>query len=382
MTTATAPSAGASHMSTIDSVDIVGCGVLSAAGRGLAALAERFAAEPEPAPDVAAEPGLPPLPVREVAGFDPAALLGKKGLSRMTATDQLALAAVADALEDAGDGLPSAETGIVLGTALGSASGVLDFLRDTFEQASPYLVNPSHFPGTLMNSAAGKSAIRQGLTGLNATVSGGALAGLNALRYARTMLVAGRAQRLFTGAVEELTPAVAWAWHEGNALATGTALAEGGAVFALDAPGVTRAGGRVLGRISAVTAGFSDPAAGLGGVSERLAAAVRDALAEAGLAPGDITAVMPGARGRRGWAAVEERGLRAVFGAGPRQRTDHVLGETHGAGVALNLAVLLSGWQYPWRTGGCGGAAVLTSAGFDGSVGCLVVTHPDYPHHP
>jgi len=374
MTAVAAPPAEAVKESTVDTVDIVGCGVLSAAGRGLAPIAERFAAGVSPVPEPAAEPDFPALPVRPVTGFDPAVLLGKKGLSRMTATDRLALAAVADALEDAGDGPSEMDTGVVLGTALGSAGGVLDFLRDTFEQASPYLVNPSHYPGTLMNSPAGKSAIRQRFTGLNATVSGGALAGLNALRYARTMLVAGRAQRLFTGAVEELTPTGAWAWHEGRALADGTALAEGCAVFALEASG---AGGRVLGRISAATTGFADPGAGLGGVSERLAAVVRDALAEAGLAPGDITDVVPGASGRRGWAAVEERGLRAVFGPGQRTRTDRVLGETYGAGVALNLAVVLSGWQYPWRAGGCGRTAVLTSAGFDGSVGCLVVTRPD-----
>ncbi|WP_326568622.1 beta-ketoacyl synthase N-terminal-like domain-containing protein [Amycolatopsis rhabdoformis] len=366
----------------VSTVDIVGCGVFSAAGRGLAPLAEAFALPPAGVPEPTAEPGWPALPTRPLPGFDPAALLGRKGLSRLTRTDQLVLAAVADALEDVGDGTRPAESdsvgpgpaesGIVTGTALGSPNAVLAFLRDTFEQASPYLVNPSHFPGTLMNSAAGKAAIRHGLTGLNATVSGGAMASLNALRYARTALLEGRARRLFTGGTEELSSTGAWAWHRGRALAAGTALAEGCAVFTLDAG----SSARVLGRIHTVTTGFADPVDGLGGVSARLAATVREALTTAGLTPDDVTLVVPGSSGRRGWAAVEERGLREVFGAGPRLRTHRVLGETHSAGVALNLATVLAGWRYPWQTTGLGRVAVLTSAGFDGSVGCLVVTHP------
>lgn len=359
-------------------VDIVGCGVFSAAGRGLAPIAEAFAFEPTgPTVATAFEPeaGWPPVAVRPLGGFDPTALLGRKGLSRMTRTDQLAMAACADALEDAGTGPAPERTGVVLGTAVGSAAAVLDFLRDTFEQARPYLVNPSHFPGTLMNSAAGKTAIRQRLTGINATVSGGALAGMHALRYARAMLLEGRAERLITGGVEELSPLGAWAWHRGRTLAPGAALAEGCAMFALDAPGGE---GRVLGRLLACENGFSDPAKGLASVSARLAECVRTALTRSGLTADQVSVVVPGAGGRRGWAAVEERALRQVFTGVPRLRPHRVLGETYSAGTAMNLAALLAGWQYPWDRSSDDSVAVLTSVGFDGSVGCLVVAHPDF----
>jgi 3-oxoacyl-[acyl-carrier-protein] synthase II len=357
-------------------VDIVGCGVFSAAGRGLAPIAEAFAFEPAEASTLEPEAGWPPVAVRPLAGFDPAALLGRKGLSRMTRTDQLASAACIDALEDAGPGPAPERTGIVVGTAVGSANAVLDFLRDTFEQPSPYLVNPSHFPGTLMNSAAGKTAIRQRLTGINASVSGGALAGMNALRYAHAMLVEGRAERLVTGGVEELSSLGTWAWHRGQTLAPGAALAEGCAMFALDAPGGE---GRVLGRLLACESGFSDPGNGLANVSARLAECVRTALARSGLGAEQVSVVVPGAGGRRGWGAVEERALRQVF-AGPetpRLRPHHVLGETYSAGTAMNLAALLAGWQYPWDSSSDDSVAVLTSVGFDGSVGCVVVARPD-----
>lgn len=349
-------------------LDIVGCGVISAAGIGLAPVA---AALEQPAPaGTPAEAGWPPVNLLPVKDFDPAALLGGKGLARATRTDQLAMAACLLAIEDAagGPGLP--ETGIVLGTAVGSPNGLLDFFRDTFEQERPYLVNPSHFPGTLMNSAAGKAAIRQRMTGLNATVSGGPLAAMHALRYARTTMLAGRAGRLLAGGVEELSSASAWAWHRGGALARRVALAEGAAVFVLEPAGHREPLGRLLG--SGV--GFADPATGLPAVAGRLAETVETALARYGVAAGDVTTAVPGAGGRRGWAAVEERVLRRVLPDRRRLAPERVLGETHGAGTAMQLAVLLAAW----RAGATDRVAVLTSVGFDGSVGCLVVAHPDF----
>jgi 3-oxoacyl-[acyl-carrier-protein] synthase II len=211
---------------------------------------------------------------------------------------------------------------------------------------------------------------------------------MHALRYARNALVEGHAARLLAGGAEELFPQSAWAWHHGDALTKGTALAEGCAMFALDAPaidGAQRGGTRVLGRLLACDIGFADPAKGLSAVSARLAGCVRTALARSGIAPGEVGIAAPGAAGRRGWAAVEERALRQVFSGGsvPRRlRVHQVLGETHAAGTALQLAAVLAGWRYPaGRTGTDSGAervAVLTAVGSAGSVGCLVVAHPDF----
>jgi 3-oxoacyl-[acyl-carrier-protein] synthase II len=315
----------------------------------------------------------------------------------MSRTDQLCMAACMMALDEAGIGPRSALTGIVLGTAVGSGSALLRFLRDTFEQERPYLVNPSHFPGTLMNSAAGKTAIRLALTGVNASVSGGSMAAMHALHYARNVLVAGHAHRLLAGGVEELSAEGAWAWHRSNALAKNTVLAEGCAMFVLDvpqaaAPATHHAGasqphrGRsLLGRLLACDIRFADPANDLLAVSGRLADCIHVALARSGASPKEVAIVAPGAGGRRGWAAVEERALRRVFpnGSVPRRlRVNRVLGETYSAGVALQLAAVLARWQYPTaRTEDLAErerVAVLTSVNTEGSVGCLVVAHPDY----
>jgi 3-oxoacyl-[acyl-carrier-protein] synthase II len=343
--------------------------VLSASGIGLAPIAEAL----QGTPPLAAPngPDWPAIDVRSVAGFDPESLLGKKGLGRTTRTDQLGAAACKLAAQDAADGPAAEQTGIVLGTSIGSAAGILDFLHDTFEQDRPYLVNPSHFPGTLMNSAAGKAAIRQDLTGPNATVSGGPLAALHALRYARTTLLAGHARRLLAGGVEELSPETAWAWQRSGALARGVALSEGSAVFALDASDGT---GTPLGRLAGSDIGFADLSAGPAVVAARLAETIDAALSRAGTAAVDVTTVVPGTGGRRGWAAVEERALRDALPSRQRLAVHPVLGETHGAGTALHLAAMLAQWQ----AGRIDRVAVLTSIGFDGSVGCLVATHPDF----
>ncbi|MGW6539249.1 beta-ketoacyl synthase N-terminal-like domain-containing protein [Streptomyces sp. NPDC055051] len=394
-------------------LDIVGHGVFSAAGSGLAALTalaglagppresglHRESGLPHESglplegglpsggglPEAAGADGAwPPLPVRAVAGFDPEAVLGRKGLRGLSRTDRLVMAASLAAATRAPGGAGE-RTGIVLGTDVGSAAAQEAFLRDTFVQERPYLVNPSAFPGTLMNSAAGRTAIRLGLTGLNATVSGGALASLHALRYARNALVNGHADHLLVGGVEEASAAGAWAWHRTGALRPGAALGEGCAVFALRRGADAGAGGGTpLGHLLACETGFADPVAeGPEGVARRLADCVRTALLRSGpIGAGDERLlVVPGAGARRGWAAAERRALRGVFGALPASRllrVDTALGETYAASTALQLAAVLARWQdgatgegpAPER------AAVLTAVGQDGSVGAAVVARP------
>ncbi|WP_338784218.1 beta-ketoacyl synthase N-terminal-like domain-containing protein [Streptomyces sp. DG1A-41] len=309
-------------------------------------------------------------------------------MSRLTRTDQLASVACAMALRELPEHTAEIEptdTGIVLGTSVGSTRRVGDFIRDTFVEERPYFVNPSHFPGILMNSAAGRAAIRLGLTGVNSTVSGGPLAGLHALRFARNALLAGHARRLLTGSFEELSPQRAWAWHRSAGLAPGVPLGEGGAVHVLEAGdgrGEGREGPRPLARLLACEVGFADPARGLSGVSRRLADCVRTALARSEVTTEDVAVAVPGVSGRRGWAGVEENALRAVFTTTQASDRPHrlaiqpVLGETDSANGALQLAAVLARWQDERLDTERERAAVITSVGPEGSVGCAVVVRP------
>jgi 3-oxoacyl-[acyl-carrier-protein] synthase II len=361
---------------SVTAIDVVGCGVVSPAGVGLDALAEalgRGAAAPPAAPEGPDAPGGEAFPgsgARAVTDFRPAERLGKRGLSRLSRTDQLAMVACGQALELLDRPLTDEErprTGIVLGTGAGSVRRWAEFTRDTFVQERPYMVNPSHFPGTLMNAAAGQTAIRFGITGVNATLAGGPVAGLAALRYARNSLLNDHADLILAGGVEELSAQTAWAWERTAGLLPGNGVGEGGAIALL-----RRGADRPLARLLACELGFADPADGPSGVGRRLAEAVRDALKAGEVDPADVGVVAVGGAARRGWSAAEERALREVFeGAGPeRLRVQPVLGETHSASASLQLAGLLARWR-----GGAPGERVglVTALGPDGQAGCLVV---------
>lgn len=146
------------------------------------------------------------LVITALGAADPGALalLEKEphGLDRPTV---LALAATTAALADAGIATAEAreKLGLVLGSSTGSLAGLAAFVRDTFIHAKPYHVNPSHFPNTVLNAAAGWTAVWRGLRGLNATLAAGGCSSYAALQYAVRMIRAGRAESLLVGAVEE-----------------------------------------------------------------------------------------------------------------------------------------------------------------------------------
>lgn len=191
-------------------LSISGYGVVCAAGRAPADLLQTG----DVRVDVRGRYAEPlPHPTAAVADVDVRAELGRKGTSFLDRATVLTLVACGDALRDAGldlDAVDLARVGVVLGTTTGSLKSTMDYCCDTLTQERPYLVNPVLFPNTVMNCAAGQTAIWFGLRGLNATVAGGPVAFLHALRYATGALRRGYADMLLTGAVEEFTPHTAW----------------------------------------------------------------------------------------------------------------------------------------------------------------------------
>ncbi|MGI5458720.1 beta-ketoacyl synthase N-terminal-like domain-containing protein [Streptomyces sp. CA-249302] len=152
-----------------------------------------------------------------VPGGDPRELLGRKGTRSMDRVTGLAVAAVGRLLDDgSGERIPGLEedTGLVLGTSNGSVSSIMTFTRDSLTEERPYLVDPTRFPNTVMNCAAGQSAIRHGLRGPNVTIAGGRASALLALNHARRLQHCGHARSVVCGAAEEFSPERAWLdWH-------------------------------------------------------------------------------------------------------------------------------------------------------------------------
>ncbi|MFJ8310498.1 MULTISPECIES: beta-ketoacyl synthase N-terminal-like domain-containing protein [unclassified Streptomyces] len=361
-------------------VRITGYGVLSAAGIGGKALYEALRSGSLPAGDGAAGAlggkEAPPLDLRSVPDFDPQEHLGRKGLRALSRTSTLGMTAselALDSLPHLIDPAERADTGVVLGTSTGSARAFSEFFQDTYEQQRPYLVSPALFPGLLLNHCAAQVAMRHSFTGVNASLAGGQISSLSALRYARNILVNGRAKRLLTGGVEELSAHSAWAWHHSGVLGADAALGEGSAVFVLE----HGTSGAALAELASCEVAFSPADQGPLAVAAALARCVEDALSAAGVSPGDICVVSAGATGGRGWTAVESRGRhRALAGHTPEVlRVQDVLGETYSASGSLQLAALLAHWEADGAAG-TGAWGLVTSVGGDGSVAAAVVRRP------
>ncbi|NXY97113.1 hypothetical protein HYE82_22590 [Streptomyces sp. BR123] len=151
---------------------------------------------------------LGPLPGE--GGFDPATRLRGRELRHKDRASRLALRAAEFALHDAGltdAGADAAFTGaadataVVVSTNLGNADSVCAG-TDTIVREGVRGLSPLGLPQTSSNVIAGWVAIRYGLRGPNLTVCNGVTSGLDALAWARNLIVAGRAEAAVVVGVE------------------------------------------------------------------------------------------------------------------------------------------------------------------------------------
>lgn len=321
----------------------------------------------QPALDERGEDVAGPFPMAGlIPDFSPAGYLGRKGTRAMDRLTGIAVAAVGLLVRDCGPGLTAEpeRIGLVLGTGSGSAQSIMDFTMESLASDRPYLVDPARFPNTVMNKAAGQSAIWHGLRGPNTTITGDWLTGLLALSYAARVLRGGRSDRVLVGMVEECTPQRAWLeWHAGADTRPAPALGEGGVVFLMEPATAAATAGRTPLANLRVTRfrGYRDDA------REALASCVRDALEEADLPPAAVRAVAPLAD-EGGHAAAERAALAEVLGAGARMLPCRgLIGDTSAAATGFQLAAVLAALaEDP-------GAGLVTAIDRDGTVGCAVV---------
>jgi 3-oxoacyl-[acyl-carrier-protein] synthase II len=329
-------------------------------------------------PLVALDPNEWPAPVGEaclVPGGSPRELLGRKGTRSMDRATALAVAAVGQLLgPDAGCAREAGEdTGLVLGTSTGSVASIMTFTRDSLTQDKPYLVDPARFPNTVMNCAAGRSAIWHGLRGPNVTIAGGRAAALLALNHACRLQRAGRARGVVCGAVEEFSVERAWLdWHTRAAQDEQVPPGEGCAVLLLESePADDRPR---LAELVAVEVGLATEA---GDVRTVLADCVHRALAQAGVTPADLWVVAacgaPGRYGDEERTALADLGTPAAASAASAAsvRCTDLLGDTCAASAAFQIAAVLALAKDDATA--VGRTALVTTADRDGVVGCALL---------
>jgi 3-oxoacyl-[acyl-carrier-protein] synthase II len=143
---------------------------------------------------------------RRGQGLCSANYLGDRNLRPLNRIAQLTAAAAHLALESSGwtDVMRrEREVGLVLGTMFCSLRTIAEFDRHALT-AGPGRVSAMDFANTVINAAAGQTAIWHNLRGVNSTVATGATSGLHAIAYAAELIRRGRAASLLAGGAEEI----------------------------------------------------------------------------------------------------------------------------------------------------------------------------------
>lgn len=360
-------------------------------------------------------PDLPHFEAGEL-DFDARTYLPSGNLRPLDRTGRLAASAAQLALDDSGwtrelrDDYP---VGLALGTMYGSVHTIAAFDQRALE-AGPQYVKPFDFANSVINAAAGQTAIWHHLWGLNSTLTGGPCASAQALAYAADLIASGRAEAVLAGGADELCFESLFSASQAGLLADpaadavpfdgqrgGLNLSEGAALLMLEsAEGAMQRGAKVYGEVLGHASGF-DPRRGEDSALaiEVLARCVRRALDASGLEPSQVRAVSASGSGSDRGDRHEAKVLAEVFsdeGVPPVSAVKGGLGECLGASTALQAVVALEGMAQKTQPGVVGlrsvdkalpltglssnaiqgvepGPMLLVAVGLDGNVCALVL---------
>lgn len=292
-----------------------------------------------------------------VREFKPRDFINPMKLRRMNTLSRYGVAAAKLALDDAALQLDGATTGVALGTCFGPVQTSVDYMKEYVEKGAA-LAPPQLFAESVANAPGSHIAIEHGLRGFNLTVTQRESSALSAAMYAASQIGKGSVEGAIFGGVEEINEMVYSVLDRLGALAhadgetdeasrpfdrrrNGLIVGEGSAVFvatppdrAGDAYGYLAGFGIARDSTASLSDWGSDPAT--------LVRAMRLAIDDAGLVPGDIDAVYASANSTRRADAVEARAIGMLFGARtpPVVASKGVFGEYAAAG-ALQLAAAL-----------------------------------------
>jgi len=271
----------------------------------------------------------------EVKRFEPGRYLSDKEVRRVDRFVQLGLAAAVQAVEDAAPGpsLDPSRAGVFFGSGIGGL-GTIEANQRTLLESGPRRVSPFFIPGTIVNMTAGMISMRFGFTGPNLAVATACTTGAHAIGEAAALIARGAADVMVAGGSEAaITPLAFAGFCAARAMSTrnddpaaasrtwdrsrdGFVLGEGGAALVLESLEAAEQRGA---RIYAEVAGFGmsadayhmtqPPEDGRGAL-----AAMRAALAEAGLAPDRLDYINAHATSTDAGDTAEARAIEQLLG--------------------------------------------------------------------
>jgi 3-oxoacyl-(acyl-carrier-protein) synthase len=299
--------------------------------------------------------------IAEVPDFDPTRHLGDKGLRSLDRLAKLLVVASRLALHDAGLKREGAWTpaprpwperlGVVVSNAYGSLEAITELDRVAVLEDARY-INPSRFPLTVSNTAAGYVSIWEDLRAVNVSVSDGNCGAIDAVACADVLLDQARADVLLVGGAEAMSEALFLAFHRLGAIRSGPStdgpcLGEGAALLTLERSAAASArGASVLAEVIGYGTSFAPPereGALVHATPAALEAAIDGALADAGVAARDVDVVVSGVSGLRVFDEAELLAIeRAVGDKAMVVAPKLVLGETLGAGGAMGMLAAIA----------------------------------------
>lgn len=306
-----------------------------------------------------------------VKDFDPLAYMDKRDARRMSPFLQFAVAAAEQAIAQAGLDFSQEEPtrlGVEIGTAIGGAD-VVENQRLILEQQGARKVNPTTIPALLVNMPGCFISIRHGLMGpVNASVSACAT-GVAGIGEGMRRIIWGDAEVMLVGGTESaITPLVVSAFGRLTALSKrndtpkksitpfdanrdGTVIGEGAAVMVLELLEHAQARGA---KILAEVKGYSLTSDAFHISSPRedgdgAARAMRNAVADARLAPEDIDYIGAHGTGTPMNDSIETKAIKRAFGEHAYDvavsSIKSMVGHTLGAAGALSAVAAIKAMQ-------------------------------------
>ncbi|MBB6418544.1 ketosynthase chain-length factor [Streptomyces massasporeus] len=304
-------------------------------------------------------------PVR-VAGEVPGFRAGEQVPGRLVPqTDRFthfALAAAEDALADAAADpatLPEYEMAVVTASSSGGTEFGQHEMENLYQKGSSW-VGAYQSIAWFYAATTGQVSIRHGMRGPCGVICGEQAGGLDALGQSRRLLDTGSRLVLSGGTDASLCPYglvaqlstgrlsteddPARAYLPFDAAASGFVPGEGGAILVVESAESAHARGvPAYGELLGYAAGFDPTADGTTTHHRVLVSVVRRALADAGLAPGDVDVVLADASGTPAEDLAEARAITEVFGPGgvPVTAPKTLTGRLYAGGAALDVATAL-----------------------------------------
>ena len=292
--------------------------------------------------------------------FDPAANIDERTLPMLDRTSEFALHAAREAIAQSGldfrQGQLGLRTAVIVGTGVGGETTQDEQSRRLYGENAAR-AHPLTIVRLMTNASASHISIAWGLRGPTFAVASACASANHAIIQAAQMIRWGLADVAITGGTEAcLTYGALKAWEAMRVLADdtcrpfsinrrGLVLGEGAGIFVLESMEHAQArGATILAELagSGMTADATDivmPSA------DGAAAAMRQALDDAGLAPQDVDYVNAHGTGTQANDVTESRAIRLAFGAHAERlavsSTKSMHGHALGASGALELVAVI-----------------------------------------